>query len=51
MSVLKKSDEEIIQIANPIWANLIKSSIINDYCGFTRDFSCQILYGANDIVL
>ena len=38
MSFLKKSDEEIIKIAEPIWANLVKSSNIKDYGGFTKDF-------------
>ena len=47
MSLLDKSDEEIIKIADPIWNNLVKSSNIKDYGGFTRDFSSQMLYGAN----
>ena len=51
MSLLDKSDEEIIKIANLIWANLIKSSNIKDYGGFTRDFSSQMLYGANEVEL
>ena len=51
MSLLKKSDEEIIEIANPIWANLVKSSNIKDYGGFTKDFSSQMLYGANEVEL
>ena len=51
MDLLKKSDEEIIKIANPIWDNLIKSSNIKDYGGFTRDFSSQMLYGANEVEL
>ena len=51
MSFLKKSDEEIIKIANPIWANLVKSSNIKDYGGFTKDFSSQMLYGANEVEL
>ena len=51
MSFLKKTDEEIIKIADPIWANLVKSSNIKDYGGFTRDFSSQMLYGANEIEL
>ena len=51
MSFLKKSDEEIIKIAEPIWANLVKSSNIKDYGGFTRDFSSQMLYGANEVEL
>ncbi len=51
MSFLKKTDEEIIKIADPIWANLVKSSNIKDYGGFTRDFSSQMLYGANEVEL
>ena len=49
MSLLDKSDEEIIKIADPIWANLVKSSNIKDYGGFTKDFSSQMLFGANEV--
>ena len=51
MNLLDKSDEEIIKIASPIWANLVKSSNIQDYGGFTKDFSSQMLYGANEVEL
>ena len=51
MSLLEKSDDEIIKIANPIWLNLVKSSNIKDYGGFTKDFSSQMLYGANEVEL
>ena len=51
MDLLKKSDKEIIEIANPIWENLVKSSNIKDYGGFTRDFSSEMLYGANEVEL
>ena len=50
MSFTSKSDEQIIEIANPIWQNLIKSSNMKDY-GFTKDFSSQMLYGANEVEL
>ncbi len=49
MSLLEKSDEEIIKIADPIWANLVKSSNTKDYGDFTKDFSSQMLYGANEV--
>jgi len=49
MNLLEKTDEEIIKIANLIWDNLIKSSNIRDYSGFTKDFSAQMLYGANEV--
>ena len=51
MSIVNKTDEEIIKIADPIWDNLVKSSNIKDYGGFTRDFSSQMLYGANEVEL
>ncbi len=51
MELLEKSDKEIIEIANPIWENLVKSSNIKDYGGFTRDFSSEMLYGANEVEL
>ena len=30
---------------------MVKSSNIKDYGGFTRDFSSQMLYGANEVEL
>ena len=49
MKLLEKSDQEIIDIANPIWDNLVKSSNIKDYGSFTRDFSTKMLFGANEV--
>ena len=51
MSLLEKADNEVIEVANPIWANLVKSSNMKDYGGFTKDFSSQMLYGANEVEL
>ena len=51
MDLLNKTDEEIVKIANPIWDNLVKSSNIKNYGGFTRDFSSQMLFGANEVEL
>ena len=51
MSLLDKSDDEIIKIANPIWENLVRSSNNKDYGSFTKDFSSQMLYGANEVEL
>ena len=51
MDLMDKSDEEVIKIASPIWSNLIKSSNIKDYGSFTKDFSSQMLYGANEVEL
>ena len=51
MEFLKKTDKEIQEIAQPIWDNLVKTSNIKDYGGFTKDFSSQMLYGANEVEL
>ena len=51
MNFLNKSDDEIIKIANPIWENLVRSSNNKDYGSFTKDFSSQMLYGANEVEL
>ena len=51
MSLLEKKDEEIFKIAEPIWDNLVKSSNMKDYGWFTKDFSSQMLYGANEVEL
>ena len=51
MNLLDQSDDEIIKIANPIWENLVRSSNNKDYGSFTKDFSSQMLYGANEVEL
>ena len=49
MNLLEKTDEEILDIANPIWDDLVKYSNNRDYSGFTKHFSAQMLYGANEV--
>ena len=51
MDLLSKTDEEVFAIAKPIWDNLVRSSNNKDYGGFTRDFSSQMLFGANEVEL
>jgi len=51
MDLLSKTDEEVFAIAKPIWDNLVRSSNIKDYGGFTKDFSTQMLFGANEVEL
>ena len=51
MDILSKTDDEIFELAKPIWDNLVKSSNLKDYGGFTKDFSSQMLYGANEVEL
>ena len=33
MDILSKSDDEIYELAKPIWDNLVKSSNLKDYGG------------------
>jgi len=49
MKLLEKTDEEILEIANPILDDLFKYSNNKDYSGFTKHFSAQMLYGANEV--
>ena len=51
MKLLEKTDEEILEIANPIWDDLVKYYNNRDYSGFTKNFSAQMLYGANEVEL
>ena len=51
MDILSKKDDEIYDLAKPIWFNLVKSSNLKDYGGFTKDFSTQMLFGANEVEL
>ena len=51
MDILSKTDVEIYELAKPIWENLVRSSNLKDYGGFTRDFSTQMLFGANEVEL
>ena len=49
MKLLEKTDEEILEIASPIWDDLVKYSNNKDYSGFTKHFSAQMLFGANEV--
>ena len=49
MNLLEKTDKEILEIANPLWDDLVKYSNNKDYAGFTKNFSAQMLFGANEI--
>ena len=49
MNLLKKTDEEILEIANPLWNDLVKNSNNKDYFSFVKDFSAKMLFGANEV--
>ena len=49
MSITEKTDEEIIGLANPMWADLVKYSNEGNYGAFTREFSSTFIKGANEV--
>ena len=49
MNLPEKSDQEILDIANPLWDNLVNSSNKKDYFEFIKDFSAKMLFGANEV--
>ena len=49
MELIKKSNKEIIEIANPFWDELIKSSNKKDYNAFTRNFSKEMMLASNEV--
>ena len=49
MNILEKTDEEILELAHPMWEDLIKFSNEENYGAFTRKFSAAMMLGANEI--
>ena len=39
MNLLDKTDDEILEIANPLWDDLVKSSNNKDYFEFVKNLS------------
>ena len=49
MNIIEKTDEEILELAHPMWADLIKYSNEQNYGAFTRNFAAAMMLGANEI--
>jgi hypothetical protein len=49
MNIIEKTDEEILELAHPMWADLVKYSNEGNYGAFTRNFSSSFIKGANEI--
>ena len=49
MNILDKTDEEILELAHPMWADLVKYSNEQNYGAFTRNFSSTLIKGANEV--
>ena len=49
MNIIEKTDDEILELAHPMWADLVKFSNEENYGAFTRHFSASMMMGANEI--
>jgi len=49
MNIINLSDEEILEVANPFWDDLVKYSNNKNYGAFTRNFSHDMKLAANEI--
>ena len=49
MNIIEKTDEEILELAHPMWADLVKYSNEGNYGAFTRNFSSSLIQGANEV--
>ena len=49
MNIIEKTDEEILELAHPMWADLVKYSNEQNYGAFTRNFSSSLIKGANEV--
>ncbi len=48
-NIIHLSDEEIQEVAHPMWADLIKYSNKGQYGKFARKFSYNLLFGLNEV--
>lgn len=51
MNIIEKTDEELQEIAFPMWEDLIKYSNKGQYGKFIRNFSYGLLLGLNEVEL
>lgn len=49
MNIIDNTDEEILEVALPMWADLIKYSNKGQYGKFVRNFSYDLLFGLNEV--
>ena len=49
MNIIDKTDEELLEIAHPMWEDLIRYSNEGEYGKFIRKFSYELLFGLNEV--
>ncbi len=51
MNIIEKTDGEILEIAHPMWDDLVKYSNAGEYGKSIRKFSYNLLLGLNEVEL
>lgn len=49
MNILDHTDDEILEIAHPMWRELIQYSNEGDYGRFAKKFTYNLIFGLNEI--
>ena len=49
MNIIDHTDEEILEMAHPMWVDLIKHSNEGQYGKFVRNFSSNLVLGLNEV--
>jgi len=49
MNIIDKSDDEILELANPLWSDLVKWSNAGKYGEFVKHFSKALAMGLNQM--
>ncbi len=49
MNIIDHTDDEILDVARPMWEDLIKYSNEGEYGKFVRNFSYDLLLGLNEV--
>jgi hypothetical protein len=49
MNIIDKPDEEILDIAHPMWKDMLDASNKGNYGDFTKHFAYSVLFGLNEV--
>ena len=49
MNIIEKTDDEIMSIAHPLWADLVKFSNEGQYGEFVKNFSQALVFGLDQV--
>jgi hypothetical protein len=49
MNIIEKTDDEILAMAHPLWADLLKHSNAGQYGDFVKNFSQSLAFGLDQV--